>query len=335
MDKREKDNGTVSVIIPIYNVEQYIGKCIDSIIGQTYRNIEVICVDDGSPDASGYICDQYACNDKRIKVLHIPNGGVSNARNMGIDAAAGEYIMFVDGDDYLEKECIEYFVSLMQEYDADIAYSENYYTYEGEAQKKRDHRKLVSGEQAAIMQLCYRTNIGVWNKLFKRQVLKDIHFITSQRIGEGFNFNVSAFQKARRVAVGKKKVYYYRQDNTSSATKKFSEAKWINGLQSISDIKDHMIINSREMDNAWLFAKWRTYVDIFIMMELAVSDKESRPMYQESYIYAKKHAFCAFKTEASWKEKLSALLIHISPKIIFIKIKLRRAMMALLKGSRK
>lgn len=329
------DKGMVSVIIPIYNVEQYIEKCIDSIAGQTYRNIEVICVNDGSPDNSGYICDQYACKDKRIRVIHIQNGGVSNARNMGIEAATGEYIMFVDGDDYLAKDCIEYFVSLMHEFSADIVYSENYYTYEGEQQKRRDCRKNLSGEEAAVMQLCYRTNIGVWNKLFKRQVLKDIRFITSQRIGEGFNFNVSAFQKARRIAVGERKVYYYRQNNESSATKKFSEQKWVNGLQSIEDIKDHMIIQTKEMYHAWLFAKWRTYVDIFIMMELAVLDRRGRLMYQESKKYAKNHAFCAFKTKASWKEKISALFIRFSPKMILVKIKLRRIILAVLKRNKK
>lgn len=325
----------VSVIIPIYNVEHFIEECIDSIVAQTYQNIEIICVNDGSPDNSGSICDQYACKDKRIRVIHLKNGGVSNARNMGIEAAQGEYIMFVDGDDYLAKDCIEYFVSLMHEFSADIVYSDNYYTYEGEPQKRRERRKLLSGEEAAVMQLCYRTNIGVWNKLFKRQVLKDLRFITSQRIGEGFNFNVSAFQRAQRVVSGERKVYYYRQNNESSATKKFSEDKWINGLQSIADIKDHMIIQSKELDRAWLFAKWRTYVDIFIMMELAVLDRRSRPMYQESYKYAKKHAFCAFTTKTSYKEKISALFILFSPKLILVKINLRRIVLDVMKRNKK
>ena len=96
-----------------------------------------------------------------------------------------------------------------------------------------------------------------------------------------------------------------------------------------------MIIQSKELDRAWLFAKWRTYVDIFIMMELAVLDRRSRPMYQESYKYAKKHAFCAFTTKTSYKEKISALFILFSPKLILVKINLRRIVLDVMKRNKK
>ena len=92
----------ISVIVPVYNVEKYLRRCVDSIINQTYRNLEIILVDDGSPDKSGEICDEYAKQDSRIKVIHKKNGGVSSARNAGITAASGEYIMFVDSDDYID-----------------------------------------------------------------------------------------------------------------------------------------------------------------------------------------------------------------------------------------
>lgn len=97
----------ISVIVPIYNVENYLGKCIDSIINQTYRNLEIILVDDGSPDNCGEICDQYASQDIRIRVIHKTNGGLSDARNAGMQIMNGEFLMFVDSDDWLQDNCVE------------------------------------------------------------------------------------------------------------------------------------------------------------------------------------------------------------------------------------
>lgn len=98
----------VSVIVPVYNVEQYLEKCIDSIINQTYKNLEIILIDDGSTDSSGKICDSYAARDKRIKVIHQENGGLAVVRNIGVSAASGEYIMFVDSDDYIDTEIVQF-----------------------------------------------------------------------------------------------------------------------------------------------------------------------------------------------------------------------------------
>ena len=103
--------GKVSIIVPIYNVEKYLSKCIESILSQTYKNIEIILVDDGSPDNSPQICDEYAKKDDRIIVIHKANGGVSSARNAGIDIATGKYIGFVDPDDYIENNMYELMVN--------------------------------------------------------------------------------------------------------------------------------------------------------------------------------------------------------------------------------
>ena len=103
----------VSVIIPVYNVERYITRCLQSIIGQTHKAIEVIPVDDGSPDRCGAIIDEFAAKDSRVIPVHKPNGGVASARNAGLDAASGEYVMFVDGDDHVEPDYVEYFLSII------------------------------------------------------------------------------------------------------------------------------------------------------------------------------------------------------------------------------
>ena len=116
----------ISVVVPVYNVEKYLRKCIDSIINQTYKNLEIILVDDGSPDKCGEICDEYAKKDNRVKVIHKKNAGVSSARNDGIDNATGEYIIFVDSDDWLEDNAIEIMVDKLNEYDYDCVFC-NFY----------------------------------------------------------------------------------------------------------------------------------------------------------------------------------------------------------------
>ena len=116
------DEKLVSVIIPAYNIEDYIGRCLDSIISQTYKNLEIIVVDDGSRDHTGEILDNYAKKDRRIKVIHKENGGVSSARNKGIEAAEGDYIGFIDGDDLIEPEMYKTLVDLLEEENADIAH---------------------------------------------------------------------------------------------------------------------------------------------------------------------------------------------------------------------
>ena len=110
----------ISVIVPIYNVEEYLNECVDSILNQTYKNLEIILVDDGSTDKSGIICDDYAKIDSRIKVIHKKNGGLSDARNVGIDRALGEFIIFIDSDDYIDHSMCEILLAYASKYDVDI-----------------------------------------------------------------------------------------------------------------------------------------------------------------------------------------------------------------------
>ena len=115
-------NDTVSIIVPIYNKEKYLEKCLDSILGQTYRDLEIILVDDGSTDNSLAICQRYAEKDPRIKIYHKPNGGVSSARNLGLEKSTGKYISFVDPDDFIHSEFIERLEMMLVQSDAEIAY---------------------------------------------------------------------------------------------------------------------------------------------------------------------------------------------------------------------
>ena len=113
----------ISIIVPVYNVEKYVAECIESIIKQTYQNLEILLIDDGSTDNSGKICDKYAEKDKRIKIIHKENGGVSSARNLGLDLAQGEYIAFIDSDDFVSNKYIESLYSAIEHKDAEIVLS--------------------------------------------------------------------------------------------------------------------------------------------------------------------------------------------------------------------
>ena len=115
-----RNDSLISIIVPVYNVEQYLSRCVDSLVNQTYHNIEIILVDDGSPDRSGEICDEYAKKDKRVKVIHQSNGGLSDARNTALDIAKGDYLMFVDSDDWIEPTMYEEMLSFMEKEQLDL-----------------------------------------------------------------------------------------------------------------------------------------------------------------------------------------------------------------------
>lgn len=315
----------VSIIVPIYNVEKYLSKCISSIRKQTHSNIEIILVDDGSPDNSGRICDEFASIDERIIVIHKDNNGVSAARNSGINISTGDYICFVDGDDFVMPDYVDYLLNLCLKYNADVALSERMYSNYQRRQIKKDRITLHSGEDAAVDILCYKMAIGVYNKMFKKELIgTNVRFIERQFIGEGFNFNATAFQLANSVVIGYRRIYYYRQDNLSSATKKFSEEKWENGLQSIEDIRNNFTIHSKRIYRAWKFAKWRTNSDVFDLIVLSNSTNKAKKMYSDCLKVVKRDSMSCFKTETSIKEQIRALAFVINPFIIPAVMKMRR-----------
>ena len=189
----DKKRILVSIIIPVYNVDKYISSCIESVINQTYKNIELILVDDGSSDKSGEIIDNYIEKDSRIKVIHKKNSGVSAARNTGIDVARGDYICFADGDDWLMEDYVEHLLDLCIDNDADVAYTKDMFTTFYKKQVVSTNTYIYTPEEATEAILCYNVPIGVYSKMFKRKFLNQnsIRFDENIYIGEGFNFNTS------------------------------------------------------------------------------------------------------------------------------------------------
>ena len=229
----------VSVIAPTYNVEEFLPRAIESIQNQTHAKLELIIVIDGSTDYSAKISDKYARKDKRIRVIRKENGGVSSARNVGIEAARGEYICFIDPDDYTESDYIEYMLKLAVDNNADISLTTKMFgTFRNNKQIENDRIKILSPEEATMEILYYHVPIGCYCKLFRRKFLDKykILFLQDLFIGEGFNFNTTAFQHANRIAMGQRKTYFYFRENTTSAMTKFDITKCENGLFAIETV---------------------------------------------------------------------------------------------------
>lgn len=246
----QSENMLVSIIVPAYNVEKYIGKCVSSILEQTYKNIELIVVNDGSTDNTGNILENIKNQDNRIHVIHKSNAGVSAARNDGIDASKGDYIVFVDGDDYIASDFVEYMLSLTQNTDAEFCLSKNCYTRNREKQTKTENVEVLAPDDAIALLLSPVVIVGCWNKMFKRSLLENdkLRFSTSLFYGEGLHFIISAAQLSNQVGVGNRKVYYYRRDNEASATTKFNIEKLYNGEKSLRIIEEEFRGKSRKTD---------------------------------------------------------------------------------------
>lgn len=210
----------ISVIIPVYNVEKYLNKCIDSVLNQTYKDFELILVDDGSPDKSGKICDDYAKKDKKIKVLHTENSGASKARNNGLSIAQGEFITFLDSDDYWEKDFLYNAISKIGNTDI---YISGIKFFGG-----KDNREFISSfsGEITVKELYERVfydipqiNLcGPCCKLFKLKIIKDknITFDPLIRCGEDTDFNLSYARFARTAYIDNQSYYNYYRGNLES-----------------------------------------------------------------------------------------------------------------------
>lgn len=195
-------NDLISVIIPVYNVEQYLDSCLDSVLNNTYRNIEVICVNDGSADGSLRILEHYAAADARVKIIDKENRGVSNTRNTGLKAAAGDWICFVDSDDWIHPQFFEILTSIGEMTGADIVIGNHV-----RVKEKEDFEKLRTDDirhVRADINMIYRSrNMKnfVWGKLYRKEVISGLKFDETISYGEDFLFNAMIYSKADRLNI--------------------------------------------------------------------------------------------------------------------------------------
>lgn len=269
------DEKLVSVIIPAYNIEDYIGRCLDSIISQTYKNLEIIVVDDGSRDHTGEILDNYAKKDRRIKVIHKENGGVSSARNKGIEAAEGDYIGFIDGDDLIEPEMYKILVDLLEEENADIAHCGyqmvfpdrvDYYHNTGKKKIQTTEeglKDLLSGE---IIEP------GLVNKLYKKELIKNCRLDETVKINEDLLMNYQLFKLSQKSVYYDITPYSYMIRSSSATGVNSLITKREDSLRVLNQIKDDCI------NNNLLPTIYKRY--IYLLMAICRDDLKDR-LYME------------------------------------------------------
>ena len=274
----------ISIIVPVYNVERYLSRCIDSITAQTYKTLEIILVDDGSPDSCGQICDSYAEKDSRIRVIHKKNGGLSDARNAGIAAAHGKYLGFVDSDDYIHPEMYRRLWEELKKTDADVAmcdiervYNTDYVLHSIEG----DEVKTCSGLQAVKNILDKRLHVVsviACGKLYKADLFDGIRFPAGKLHEDEFT-TYRLFYKSEKVTFLSGKYYYYfqREDSIMGQRKALFSYDALEAYEQMAEF-------FREKENADIFYAIK-YKYLYMLKEYAAAmKKDGKPEERDSAV---------------------------------------------------
>lgn len=239
----------ISVIVPVYKVEKYLDECVQSILHQTYQNLEIILVDDGSPDRCGELCDQYAAQDDRVRVIHKQNGGLSDSRNAGLDICTGDWISFIDSDDYVSHCFLEVMHRAAVENHAEIValyYGENFWDGESgpilEEQVDEINCKTMSAREALEQMLYMKIATGAPFKIYSKNILHGIRFPYGYYY-EDVATTYKAFCRAERISIVYNKLYAYRKRRDSIIRQPFSEKK-LSAVKICDEMTNDPVINA-------------------------------------------------------------------------------------------
>ena len=305
-------NRKVSIVVPVYNVENYISRCINSLIKQSYKNLEIVLVDDGSTDLSAKICDEYKKIDSRIKVIHKKNGGLSDARNFGIDNCTGEYICFVDSDDWIEKEMIKTLIENIVDTKSDIAICGRYRAYENKEKIIEKYKKYpkeivfnnIIGLQY-LMSFC-GYDMSVCDKMFKSSLFSEIRFPYGLTCEDSFT-TYKLFSESKQICYINKPFYNYffrtnsitRNGNVNETVIKAAQEQYKFVLKNYADIKNEA--------SSFLISAYMSVFNEYIKrnkkcMKISLFKKES-----------KKHLKCALKSDnISFVKKIQMIIFCFS-----------------------
>lgn len=313
----EKMQELISIVVPIYKVEKYLELCVDSILGQTYKNLEVILVDDGSPDGCPQICDDYAKKDSRVKVIHRKNGGLSAARNSGIEIATGDYIGFVDSDDYIHFQMYEILLNHLKEKQADLAVCgvlDVFNMEQKDAEIVSEQLRVMTNMEA--MKGIYReygTDMVVaWNKLYKKEIFDTICYNEGKIHEDEFMIH-KVLNQAEKVVCTDAKLYYYQRGNVSiMRTGGYSLVR----LQGLEAVEDRISLWEEKADRELLTMLYISYFDGMIISYFLVKKyfNDRKDIYQELrhkffQVYRKKEK----QINLNLKYKMKYLLYRCSP----------------------
>lgn len=323
----------ISVIIPVYNVEKYLRKCINSILNQTYKNLEIILVDDGSPDKCGKICDEYREKDLRVHVIHKENGGLSDARNIGIKNATGKYIVFIDSDDWIHPNMIEILFYEIQKSNADISMCMFKYIYEDEMEKNIDTEyhinsvEILTSEE--VLERYYSDSrvpyVVAWNKLYKRDLFQKICY-PKGKIHEDEFTTYKLFYDAEKIIVVDAELYFYLQ-RCNSITGGSSKVKHWDILDAYSESKDYYKVHKESKLLEMVRIK-ETQEIMNLYSNLYINRKDEDFVSKKRYLkkrYAILFRYIITKGNLKPKYKMESILFRISPDgYSFIKMMLHK-----------
>ena len=304
----------VSIIVPIFNVSLYIEQCVYSLLNQDYQGIEIILIDDGSPDDCGMIIDRLSAEDSRIIAIHQENRGVSAARNEGLKIARGEYIMFVDGDDYVEPDYVSYFLSLVNENGCDIGVGKNAFHSNESVQVQHDLINVVDSTEVIEGIYLNKYSVAVWNKIFKRDIIigTGLLFNTDYWYAEGMLFNIMYLQDADRAVIGERKVYHVRQ-NPKSATRLFKLNNQYCGLKSMEYQKKHWRKVNQGILTAWEY-HYRMYAKHILCGLITTNRKEQeKKLFRKCIRILRSNIRIPLQANISTRMKEDSILLAICP----------------------
>ena len=311
----------ISVIVPIYNVERYINKCIDSIIHQSYKNLEIILVDDGSPDKCGEIIDEYSRIDKRIHVIHKSNGGLSSARNAGLDIASGDFIGFVDSDDWIEPTMYEEMLSFMEKEQLDLVECGINLVTNNISNKYIEKPSIVlSGKDALIRHLDSKNRTvqslprtAVWSKLFKKEFWKTNRFPVGE-IHEDYLLTCKALYEAKSVGLLRRGLLNHLTDNPNSIVNtKFNYKDLYKGKQ-----LEYRITYLKEKKEPTLTNLAMISYYGYIVSAIWRCDQNGMPERDQLIAKIKEDKKIIFSLNLPFKRKIDARLICYYPKLYLI-----------------
>lgn len=305
-------NKLISVIIPVYNVENYLEKCIQSLMNQTYKEIEIILIDDGSTDSSGIICDKLAHKDKRIVVKHIKNSGVSNARNVGLNISKGDYIGFVDPDDFVASEMYEKMMNKIKENNYDIVCCNNYYGTPKNYKINMPLKKDIIMNNLEYQEFCLKYGGTVWNRIYKKKLIATTKFSSKIFVLEDLLFNLEiSNQKIKTYYINEP--YYYYYINTEGALRKKTSKNIISSFYAQEEIIKIAEKNALSCSNI-LKLNYIFYVK-YHHKYILDNDKLCQRFNKISKDYLKDKVFIK---KAPLLLKLKTFLIYYNPKLYFL-----------------
>lgn len=314
------DEPLISIIIPVYNTERYLDRCVDSIVNQTYKNLEILLVDDGSPDNCPKMCDEWAQRDSRIRVIHKDNDGLSNARNSGIAVCMGDYVMFVDSDDYIESDMAAFLLSMSAESGAAVSRCGFYVEEENKKPSfEQDFKEQTSLEKDEIIIDLVKSGLAgtAWNKLYKRDVIKTHLYDKADGCAEDIMHNFRVYKDIDRAVVHDVPKYHYviREDSITNSAFSY-------GAFDIIRAKKAILEYAGDNENILPYAIKGYVMSAFIVLSGCIQNnafpEDAKELIKGILSYKRQILTSDLYSKA---DKIKTLILSVSPKLYYYLIK--------------